>query len=81
MRVLVTGHNGFIGKNMVGWLQQEDGWYVEGWDWHPVERPDVSNFDWVIHLGAKADMTDNDVDQILKPVSYTHLTLPTIYSV
>ena len=66
MRILVTGHNGFIGKNMVGWLQQEDGWHVEGWDWHPVERPDVSNFDWVIHLGAKADMTDNDVDQILK---------------
>jgi ADP-L-glycero-D-manno-heptose 6-epimerase len=66
MRILVTGCNGFIGKNMIGWLQQEDGWSVEGYDWHPVERPDVSSFDWVIHLGAKADMSDNDVETILK---------------
>ena len=66
MRILVTGHNGFIGKNMVGWLQQEDGWHVEGWDWDPVDRPDVSAFDWVIHLGAIADMSTKDVETILK---------------
>jgi len=66
MKILVTGCNGFIGKNMTGWLQQEEGWSVEGYDWHPVERPDVSSFDWVIHLGAKADMADNDVETILK---------------
>jgi ADP-L-glycero-D-manno-heptose 6-epimerase len=66
MRILVTGHNGFIGKNMVGWLQQEEGWLVDGYDWDPNERPTVSNYDWVIHLGAKADMSDNDVETILK---------------
>lgn len=65
MRILVTGHNGFIGKNMVAWLQQEEGWFVDGWDWHPTERPDVSNFDWVIHLGAIADMTETDVDKVM----------------
>jgi len=65
MRILVTGCNGFIGKNIIGWLQQEADWYVEGYDWHPVERPDVSSFDWVIHLGAIADMSTTDVDAIM----------------
>ena len=105
MRILVTGHEGFIGKNMLAWLNQEEGWHIDGYEWHPIERPDVSSYDWVIHLGAIADMTCTDVEQILKQnlefsqwlfnecnehgvnlqyassVSYTHLTLPTIYSV
>jgi ADP-L-glycero-D-manno-heptose 6-epimerase len=67
MKVLVTGSNGFIGKNMLGWLQQqEEIWYVEGWDWHPIERPDVSSFNWVIHLGANTDKTDNDIEAVLR---------------
>lgn len=66
MKILVTGSEGFIARNMIGWLQQEDGWHVEGYDWHPTERPDVSSFDWVIHLGAIADMSCTDVEQILK---------------
>ena len=67
MKVLVTGHKGFIGKNMLGWLQQqEEIWHVDGWEWHPVERPDVSSFDWVIHLGANTDKSDKDVELVLK---------------
>jgi len=66
MRVLVTGHEGFIGKNMLAWLNQEEGWDIEGWEWDPNSYPDVSSYDWVIHLGAIADMTYADVDQILK---------------
>lgn len=66
MRILVTGHEGFIGRNMMGWLQQEDGWHVDGWEWHPTDRPDVSKYDWVIHLGAIADMTETDVDLVMK---------------
>jgi ADP-L-glycero-D-manno-heptose 6-epimerase len=66
MKILVTGHNGFIGKNMLAWLGQEEGWHIEGYDWHPVERPDVSSFDWVIHLGARADMSDTDIEAVLK---------------
>jgi ADP-L-glycero-D-manno-heptose 6-epimerase len=50
---------------MIGWLQQEEGWQIDGWDWNPDDRPDVSNFDWVIHLGAIADMTNNDVETVL----------------
>ena len=67
MRILVTGHNGFIGKNMVGWLQQEEGWQVDGWEWHSnLVLPDIKIYDWVVHLGAIADMTNTDVDAILR---------------
>ena len=66
MRILVTGHEGFIGKNMLAWLHQEEGWHVDGYEWHPIERPDVREYDQVIHLGAIADMGYKDIDQILK---------------
>jgi ADP-L-glycero-D-manno-heptose 6-epimerase len=66
MRILVTGHEGFIGRNMTSWLHQEEGWHVDGWEWKPNEFPDVANYDWVIHLGAIADNAGMDVDTILK---------------
>ena len=66
MRILVTGHEGFIGRNMLAWLNQEEGWYIDGYEWHPTERPNVSDYDWVIHLGAIADMTCTDVEAIMK---------------
>jgi len=66
MKILVTGHEGFIGRNMMGWLQQQPGWIVDGWEWDPKSYPDVSSYAWVIHLGAIADMTCMDVDQIMK---------------
>jgi ADP-L-glycero-D-manno-heptose 6-epimerase len=66
MRILVTGHEGFIGRNMTAWLNQNEGWQIDGYEWHPLERPEVSNYDWVIHLGAIADMSCTDVDAIMK---------------
>ena len=51
---------------MLAWLNQEEGWHVDGYEWHPTERPIVSNYDWVIHLGAIADMTCTDVEAIMK---------------
>ncbi len=65
MRILITGHEGFIGRNMLAWCNQEDGWEVDGWEWDPNDFPDVANYDWVIHLGAIADMTSTDVDAIM----------------
>ena len=65
MRVLITGSEGFIGKNMMAFLSHQPDWDVNGWDWHPTERPDVSTYDWVIHLGAVADMTEADIDKVL----------------
>jgi ADP-L-glycero-D-manno-heptose 6-epimerase len=66
MKILVTGDQGFIGKNMSAWLAHEEGWHIEGWDWDPNNYPDVRSFDWVIHLGAIADMSCNDVEAIMK---------------
>lgn len=65
MKVLVTGHEGFIGRNMISWLHQQEGWEADGWEWDFNDRPKVNHYDWVIHLGAVADMTDLDVDKIL----------------
>jgi ADP-L-glycero-D-manno-heptose 6-epimerase len=66
MKILVTGHEGFIGRNMLAWLNQEEGWLIDGYEWHPTNRPDVSGYDWVIHLGAIADMTCTDVEAIMR---------------
>lgn len=65
MKVLVTGYEGFIGRNMMSWLHQFEDWQVDGWSWDYEDRPEVNHYDWVIHLGAVADMTDTDVDKIL----------------
>ena len=64
MNILVTGHEGFIGRNMMAWLQQE-GWQVDGYEWHPTHRPNVSLYDWVIHLGAIADMSETNVELVM----------------
>ena len=65
MKILITGHNGFIGRNMTAWMNQEPDWEIDGWEWDPTDRPDVKEYDWVIHLGAIADMSDMDVEKIL----------------
>jgi ADP-L-glycero-D-manno-heptose 6-epimerase len=66
MKILITGHEGFIGRNMLAWCQAEEGWHVDGWEWDPKDYPDVSGYDWVIHLGAIADMTCTDVEAVMK---------------
>lgn len=67
LRVLITGHNGFIGRNMTEWCRAED-WDVSGWEWDPDQEnwPDISDYDWVIHLGAIASINETDVEKILK---------------
>lgn len=66
MKILITGCKGFIGRNMTTWCHNEEGWQVDGWDWHPTDRPDVREYDWVIHLGAIADMSCLDVEAVFK---------------
>ena len=77
MKILVTGHKGFIGGNLYRYLKHL-GYDVDGIDF-PDDIGDFKTdkiYDVVIHLAAFAALRDS-----LKTVSYTHLTLPTICSV
>ena len=65
MKILVTGNEGFIGKNVASYLQQQ-GHEVEGWEWEAGVLPHTEGYDWCIHLGAISSTTYTDVDQILE---------------
>lgn len=67
MKVLITGCNGFIGRNMMSYLGHQPEWQVDGWHYTPnkADWPKVINYDWIIHLGAVADMTETDVEKVM----------------
>jgi ADP-L-glycero-D-manno-heptose 6-epimerase len=65
MRILVTGHKGFIGSNLALYLQAQ-GHEVEGWEYIPNTIPDPSGYDWVLHIGANSSTTETDVDFIME---------------
>ena len=63
MKILVTGHKGFIGSHMFNRLKR-DGHEVFG---HEPEdhRPDIYMYDWVIHMGAISSTTETNVEKIM----------------
>jgi len=65
MKILVTGHKGFIGSNIALYLQSQ-GHEVEGWEWMPGVIPSTEDYDWCIHTGAISSTTYPDVNQILE---------------
>lgn len=65
MKILVTGHKGFIGQNVAGYLASK-GHQVTGYEYIPNSFPDVSDYDWVIHLGANSSTVEKDVDKVLE---------------
>jgi len=65
MKILITGHQGFIGQNLTVYLQSK-GHEVEGWNYMPNSIPDPEGYDQVIHLGAISSTTYTDVEQILE---------------
>lgn len=65
MKILVTGHEGFIGKNLASYLKYK-GHKVEGWEWQENKYPDASLYDRIIHLGAISSTTEKDVEKVLK---------------
>lgn len=66
MKVLVTGHHGFIGQNMVKYLMS-CGHTVEGYEYGKTDSAvSLKGFDAVIHLGAVSSTTESDVDKILE---------------
>jgi ADP-L-glycero-D-manno-heptose 6-epimerase len=71
MRILITGHKGFIGKNLHNYLSNFKAlnYTVEGFDQdlnEDLKFPDCSQYEWVIHLGAISTTTEKNVEKILK---------------
>jgi ADP-L-glycero-D-manno-heptose 6-epimerase len=63
MKILITGHRGFIGQNMVNALKDHHTLSFYEWGDSP---PEIEGLDWVIHLGAISSTTEQDVDKIMK---------------
>ena len=61
MKILVTGHKGFIGSNLLKALEQHT---VSLYEWgEPL--PDIKGLDWVIHLGAISSTTEKNVEKVM----------------
>jgi len=63
MNILVTGHKGFIGQNMVTHLARL-GHAVTGFEWGDV-LPEIQEYDQVIHLGAISSTTESNVEKVI----------------
>lgn len=67
MKVLVTGHKGFIGSNFLKSCPSE--WEVTTYDWKdgPFEMfvDSLEGFDWVVHMGAISSTTETNIDKIM----------------
>jgi ADP-L-glycero-D-manno-heptose 6-epimerase len=63
MKILITGHRGFIGQNMVNALKDHHTLSFYEWGDSP---PEIEGLDWVIHLGAISSTTEQDVEKIMK---------------
>ena len=63
MKILLTGHKGFIGSHLLTALEKE-GHEVSVYEWGEI-LPSVMEQDWVIHVGAISATTEKDVEKIL----------------
>lgn len=64
MKILVTGHKGFIGSNMMKRLY-DNGHIVDGYEWGDP-FPDLKKYEKVIHIGAISSTTETNVEKIMK---------------
>ena len=65
MKILITGHKGFIGKNLFNFLKNKN-IEVDGFDKKKnFNIPSIKNYDWVIHLGANSSTVEKNVKKIL----------------
>lgn len=62
MNILITGHKGFIGQNMVHALQGPH--HLRLYEWGD-RHPSLEGLDWVIHLGALTSTTETNVERVL----------------
>lgn len=64
MKILITGHKGFIGQNLMQYLTQQ-GYTVEGYEYDSKTFPDTIRFNQVIHLGAISSTTETNIEKIM----------------
>jgi ADP-L-glycero-D-manno-heptose 6-epimerase len=64
MKILITGHKGFIGSNALKYFQDKH--EVITYDWDDGVRPGVIDLDWVMHFGAISSTTERNLEKILK---------------
>jgi ADP-L-glycero-D-manno-heptose 6-epimerase len=62
MKILITGYKGFIGQNMVNALRDEHDLGLFEWG---DNLPNLTGYDWCIHLGAISSTTETDVRKVL----------------
>lgn len=64
MKILVTGHRGFIGQNMVNALKDKH--ELTFFEWGDSQYPKIQGLDWVIHLGAISSTVELDVEKVMR---------------
>lgn len=62
MKILVTGHKGFIGQNMINALSDH---IITTYEWGDTD-PVIQGLDLVIHLGAISATTESDVEKVFR---------------
>lgn len=64
MKILITGHQGFIGSNAYKHFSSDH--TVVGYEWQDA-KPDLSQgFDWVLHFGAISSTTERNVEKVMR---------------
>ena len=69
MKYLVTGHNGFIGSNLLTKLSDDvvklERDFLDDEDWKYKLNPLVKSVDIIFHIGAVSDTTLQDSTEML----------------
>ena len=63
MKILLTGHRGFIGQHLLGALQKNHS--VSLYEWEDPVLPTVADHDWVVHCGAISSTTEQDIEKVM----------------
>ena len=61
MKILLTGHKGFIGSNMLNALKEHE---VTTFEWGGT-LPSIKGHDWVVHMGANSSTTERNIEKIM----------------
>jgi ADP-L-glycero-D-manno-heptose 6-epimerase len=65
LKILLTGHKGFIGSHMLTALEKANH-EVTTYEWGEGPTTGVIDKDWVIHIGAISSTTERDVDKVMR---------------